>query len=105
MHHTLQFKIRRAKSLKSKKKTDVKKRTSSANGAMVQRNSIARSFAQPYRKADTALPQLNDTDGEASGEDFMAQPINRRSDSNIGRIVLFCLASIVLLVFAFTYIR
>ena len=34
----------------------------------------------------------------------MAQPINRRSDSNVGRIVLFCLAAVVLLLFAWSYI-
>jgi hypothetical protein len=51
-----------------------------------------------------AVPQLIDTVSRASGEDFMAQPINRRSDFNVGRIVLFCLAAVVLLVFVLTHI-
>jgi len=61
-------------------------------------------LAQWYREADMAVPQLIDTVSRASGEDFMAQPINRRSDFNVGRIVLFCVAAVVLLVFVLTHI-
>ena len=51
-----------------------------------------------------AVPQLIDTVSRASGEDFMAQPI-KRPDFKVGRIVLYCLAAVVLLVFVLTHIR
>jgi hypothetical protein len=50
-----------------------------------------------------ASPQLRDTISGASREDFVAQPTNRRPDFSVGRIVLFCLAAVVLLVFVLTH--